>query len=248
MARWFRCSLSVAGPFVCRCLNSRNGTRVYLNTPDGRRVGFTFTPQIDQYGLLGASWRPEFTPDPGVNERLEVPFVPIESTADGTWSLYLFNFAYNPREYTLVTPDQMRYTYDQFDGLQSISDRNDNALTFTDSGIFSSTGQSITWSRDSLARITQIVDPANGTIDYTYTAAGDLASVTNQVADTTTFDYLSDPVHYLSTITDPAGTEVLSLQYDADGRLTATGDALGNQATQSFDLEQQHRHRRRLPG
>ena len=38
MARWFRCSLSVAGPFVCRCLTSCTMLRFHLPLiePDGR--------------------------------------------------------------------------------------------------------------------------------------------------------------------------------------------------------------------
>ena len=38
MARWFRCGLSVAGPFVCRCLTSPTMLRFHspLIEPDGR--------------------------------------------------------------------------------------------------------------------------------------------------------------------------------------------------------------------
>ena len=66
------------------------GTRVTLNTPDGRRVGFTFTPEVfsPSAGIfLGPdyyAWRPKFTPDPGVYETLEVPYVPIMRLPDGS--------------------------------------------------------------------------------------------------------------------------------------------------------------------
>ena len=53
MARWFRCSLSVADPFVCRCLTSCTMLRFHtpLIEPDVRisrirlsEKGFTMSP------------------------------------------------------------------------------------------------------------------------------------------------------------------------------------------------------------
>ena len=76
-----------------------------LNTPDGGRVGFTFDP-VAEPGLLGTVWKPRFTADPGVFEGLEVEDVALSQNEDGTFGLYLLGgFAYNPREYTLVTKD-----------------------------------------------------------------------------------------------------------------------------------------------
>ncbi len=145
----------------------RTGTRVYINTPDGRRVAFTFDP-VAEASLLGTRFTPQFTADPGVFERLEVEPVPLRQDPDGTFQVYFGGFGYNPRVYTLVTRDQVRYTYDQFDGLLSIQDRHDVRLTYSDSGIFSSTGASIAWTRDALGRITQITDPDGQPIRYTY--------------------------------------------------------------------------------
>ena len=46
------------------------GTRVYVTRPDGQRVGFTFNPQpVGGFGF--ATYLPNFTPDPGVDDRLE---------------------------------------------------------------------------------------------------------------------------------------------------------------------------------
>jgi hypothetical protein len=44
----------------------RSGTRVYATLPDGRRVGFTFTPQGHQIPGL-QFFTPAFTPDAGVD-------------------------------------------------------------------------------------------------------------------------------------------------------------------------------------
>ena len=215
----------------------RTGTRVYINAPDGRRVGFTFDP-IPEATILGTSFRPNFTPDPGVYHTLEVPDTLLRQFPDGTFGLFFGNFNYNPSEYTLVTKDQLRYTYDQFADiqLQSIEDRNNVTLTFDENGIHSSTGPSITWTRNDQGQITEILDTAGNPLTYTYTSSGDLESFEDQVGNVTSMTYLDAPAHYLESITDPRGIQVLSLAYDENGRLTGQGDALGNSTAQSYDL------------
>lgn len=224
-----------AGPLVANPF--RTGTRVYINAPNGRRVGFSFTPEVTA-GLLGAVWTPKFTADPGVDYRLEVPYTTLSQRSDGTFGLYLLGLPYNPDTYTLISKNQMRYTYGQFDDMQlrSISNRNNVRLTFDDIGIHSSIGPEILWTRDAQGRITKITDPDGNDLLYTYTASGDLASFTNQIGETTSMSYLSDPGHYLSSIIDSRNILVLSLAYDEQGRLTGEGDALGNTTRQEYDL------------
>src|SRR5262249_43601301 len=149
---------------------------------------FTFDP-VPEPGFLGTIWHPHFTADPGVFDRLEVDDVALKKRTDGTFSIYLFGFNYNPSEYRLVTKDGISYRYNQFTDLVEITDRNSNKLTFTDAGIFASSGQSIQFIRDSLGRITQIIDPAGNAISYVYDAAGDLISTTDQVGNTTQYCY-----------------------------------------------------------
>ncbi|MCO8125241.1 polymorphic toxin-type HINT domain-containing protein [Stieleria sp. TO1_6] len=213
------------------------GTRVYMNLPDGRRVGFTFDP-IPEPQLLETLWRPRFVPDPGVFHRLEVDKVSLQQNADGTFGLYLLGFPYNPDTYTLVTNDQLRYTYNQFAEieLQSIEDRNNVVLTFDQSGIHSSAGPGITWDRNEFGRITQIIDTAGNPLTYTYSPSGELVGVTNQVGDTLSMTYLSDPAHYLETITDPRGITVATNQFDEEGRLTGETDGRGNTAPRQYDV------------
>ena len=55
----------------------RDGTRVYVTLPGGRREGFTFQPDAGA-GLRAAVlgfYDPSFVPDPGVTSRLSVPDV-----------------------------------------------------------------------------------------------------------------------------------------------------------------------------
>ena len=215
----------------------RTGTRVYMNAPDGRRVGFTFDP-VPEPQLLGTLWRPRFTADPGVYHTLEVEDIPLSQNPDGTFGLYLLGFAYNPDSYTLVTKDQLRYTFDQFEDIEltSIEDRNNVTLTFDDTGIHSSTGPEITWTRNDQGQITEILDTSGNPLTYTYTSSGDLESFEDQVGNVTSMTYLDDPGHYLESITDPRGIQVLSLGYDEEGRLTGEGDALGNSTARVYDL------------
>ena len=213
----------------------RQGTRVYLTNPEGRRVGFTFDP-VPEPGLFGI-WRPRFTADPGVYDQLHVEDFPLSQRANGTFLLYLYGLPYNPSEYALTTKDGTVYRYDQFDGLIDITNRNDVVLTFSDSGIFSSVGESIQWTRDDQGRISQIVDPDGNPARYEYNAAGELVAHANQVNDTSTYSYLEEPAHYLARVTCPLLTCVTRADFDEAGRVVASHNALGNPATQSYDLQ-----------
>ncbi len=204
------------------------GTRVTLNTPDGRRVGFTFDPQIDGGGFLGARYKPYFRPDPGVYETLEVPYFPLSLNSDGSTGLYLFGFTYNPSDYTLITKDGTKYNYNQFQGLKTVVDRNSNTLTFTDDGITSSTGVEIDFIRDAKGRITQIIDPDGKSLKYSYDANGNLIEFSDRTSNETTFKYEGDRPHYLTQIIDPLGRTGVRTEYDANGQISKIFDADGN--------------------
>jgi RHS repeat-associated protein len=213
----------------------RMGTKVYLTNPSGTREGFTFTPTA-QPGLLGTIWTPQFTPDPGVYDTLTVPSTNLSQRSDGTFGLYLIGFAYNPDDFTLTTKDGTVYQYNQFSGLKTITDLNGHVITVTSSGIASSAGPSIQFVRDSLGRITQIVDPTGKVISYAYDGAGNLTSETDRASLTSTYQYLATPAHYVSAAIDPLGHQAVGATYDATGRLVGTADALGNQSGRSYDL------------
>jgi RHS repeat-associated protein len=213
----------------------RPGTKVYMTDPDGNRVGFTFTPEIHG-SFLGAYYLPKFTPDPGVYDTLEVDATPLTQRGDGTFGVFLFGFDYNPDTYTLVTPAGLRYQYDQFAGLQKVTDLNGNFLTFRSDGIFSSTGGSVQFVRDGQNRITQVIDPAGNAIHYRYDANGDLVSVTDQANQETEFFYGMHRAHYLDKVLDSLMHPVVRTDFDDQGRIVSQTDAMGNAVTQSYDL------------
>jgi RHS repeat-associated protein len=211
------------------------GTRVTLTTPNGRRVGFTFDPQLDGGGFFGARYAPVFRPDPGVEETLEVAYTPLSIFGDGSVGLYLFGFTYNPSDYTLTTKNGTEYNYNQYNGLQTVEDRNGNTLTFEDDGITSSTGVEIDFIRDSQGRITEIVDPEGNSLIYTYDENGDLVGFGDRNENETTFLYEAEDPHYLTEVIDPLGRTGVRTEYDENGQISKIFDADGNFLALDYD-------------
>ena len=217
----------------------QTGDRVYLTTPDGRRVGFTYEPtfrhSVSLIGYLGSTYIPAFKPDPGVYEKLTVKdgsyfrggiFGRIIDALDGNW---------NPSNYVLTMQDGTKYDYIQGNGLKKITDRNDNVVRFTPDAITHSTGAQIDLIRDPQGRIVEIIDTSDSSVKYTYDSHGDLIGFTNQLDETMTYEYLVDPAHFLDALYDAEGTRVFKAEFDDDGRLSSGTDALGNVSQQDFD-------------
>jgi len=212
------------------------GTRVFITGPDGRRRGFTFepTPQFSLFG--GGYWLPAFRPDPGVYDTLEVDSTALQRRADGTFGLHLLGFPYNPSVYRLTSREGTVYQYDQFLGLQTITDRNGTVLTFTPDGVTSNAGVGIQFVRDSFGRIVQIIDPSGAAIRYQYDDAGDLVVVRDQADLPYSFSYGAVRPHYLDEYHDPLGRLVSRADYDDQGRLVELTDANGNSVAATTDV------------
>ncbi|MEO1131819.1 MAG: SdrD B-like domain-containing protein, partial [Cyanobacteria bacterium J06639_1] len=213
------------------------GDTVTLTNPDGNRVTFTFEPFVSSFvPFLGPIWSPRFVPEEGVFDTLEVDNSSLTVRPDGTVSTFFFPFPYNPSEYRLTTRDGTTYQYDQFDGLETVTDRNGNTLTYTDNGIFSSTGESVEFRRDSQGRITEIIDPSGNAIKYGYDANGDLSEINDRESNVTELVYEEPQLpHYLSDIIDPLGRGGIRNEYDDRGRLVRLIDADGNALDVAFD-------------
>ena len=140
----------------------------------------------------------------------------------------------DPSRYRLTDPSGTSVILNQGVGVESITDRNGNTLTFGPGGIISSTGAFVTFARDGLGRISTITDPAGNVITYDYDAYGDLVASTDQAGNTTR--YLYNNTHGLLEIIDPLGRGISRNIYDDDGRLTATIDAEGNRIDYTHDL------------
>lgn len=217
----------------------RTGARVYLNAPDGRRIGFTFRPEVGLASPLGAAWRAVFEPDPGVTGyTLSVPeadraFLSVDAT--GQASLFFIGLPYNPDVYLLTDGAGTRYTYHERDGLREIQDVHGNRVTFSDTEIAHSAGPRVSLVRDGAGRITEISGPEGVVLRYAYSAQGDLISVVHPSGAVGTYAYASERPHFLERIEDPQHGPTQRIEYDADGRVAAVTDAAGNRATQSWD-------------
>ncbi len=223
-------------------LETDNIPKVLITYADGRQDRFEF--------------RPDFVTQPAFDPRYVWPyFVPLEGTtstleaiADNDLILYPWpaypdgedlldsDFeVYDPDLYRLTTAEGMQLVISKSGGLQSITDRNGNTVTFTPDGITHSAGLGIDIARDGEGRITQITDPDGGSVVYAYDGNGDLIGFTNQESEHTQFGY--DELHNLTSIIDPLGVEVLQVQYDEQGRMIGTVDGLGNPAAFFHDTD-----------
>ncbi|MGH7951190.1 MAG: chitobiase/beta-hexosaminidase C-terminal domain-containing protein, partial [Limisphaerales bacterium] len=92
---------------------------------------------------------------------------------------------YNPdfSQFTFTTPDGTQYGFNGDGTVAWEKDRNGNTLSFSSSGISSSTGRQVTFTRDGNNRITEIYDPiaintsGSPVLKYSYDSDGNLTNV-----------------------------------------------------------------------
>ncbi len=225
--------------------NRFESTRVYITTPDGRRIGFSFEPESAGSSLLfGPSYYPRFTPDPGVSEKLETdceddPLITISPTGKAVtvWG----GLTWAPHNYFLTTRDGLKYKYTRKGRLLKIEDRNKNKVAFHDDGIVyvphgsDNPSQWIVIERsededgnkgpiEKIYILTEEADPPAITYEYDETT-GDLLSVTDQEGNVTSYTYYTEPKeasHYLKDVSDPLGRVTKRYEYDENGRLIGT--------------------------
>jgi len=146
-----------------------------------------------------------------------------------------FSMPVNPNRYLLTTQAGYKYYINQNTGLEKVVDPNGHTLTYTENGIFHSAGKSVTFTRDSLDRITSVEDPAGNTYLYQYDENGDLVAFEDPLANNTEYGYNSN--HGLTDIHDPLGRPVVRNIYDDDGRLIAQEDGEGNRTEFNHDID-----------
>lgn len=233
--------LGVKGADIRKTLRSGTmfqGSRVYINSPSGKRIGFTtrFVPNkwiVNWFGTVALD------PDPGVYEQLEI--LGNQAVSFGDYLAGgLFGEPFDPSGFRLTAKDGTVYTYDETEGLKQVQDLHGNQLFLTSYGIFHfSTGgtdpdQSVPFVRDDQGRIVEIVDPAGKRLTYSYDGNGDLHSFVDQATNMTQYSYSAARAHYLTNIIDPLGHSALQVIYDGSGRMVGVRDANGNVNSQEF--------------
>ena len=103
--------------------------------------------------------------------------------------------------------------------------RNGRIVGFNEDSMVYSAGRFVEIERDRRGRVERLRDQDGNTVEYAYSAEGDLIAVADQIGRVTTYEY--DPVHahHLVAITDPRGVRVLAADYQEDGRLGESCDA-----------------------
>jgi RHS repeat-associated protein len=204
---------------------------VTITFPDGHQEVFDFTPEGGS--TLFSAATPKFTarPETGTTSTLTAGGS-LGLTATGDLVDETGN-PYNPTRFTLTTRQGTVLVLDVDSGLVSETDRNGNSLTVDASGVHSSGGQSITFTRNSEGRIVKITGPSGQALAYGY-AGGDLVSSTDANGHETTYAY--DSNHNLLRATGPGGQVLQTLTYDSSGRLSSVTDANGNKTTISTNV------------
>ncbi len=188
----------------------RVGTRVYASLPDGQSVGFTFTPlKVQLPGLV--YFTPAFTADAGVAWKLESASALLTQAGDRFYDLFS-GAPYHPASgvfpgahYTLTDPDGTIYQVDSQRGVQTQINPDQTRLSFSDSGITSSSGGFLQIVRDSFGRPTKIIAPDGTQLVYTYDAQGNLINARNlALGRSSRYGYDRDDEHLL-TLAIPAG-------------------------------------------
>ena len=140
--------------------------------------------------------------------------------------------------YVLTTKEGLVYEVDAKTGdLLTATDANGNKLTFSDAGIASNTGKSVTFERDAEGRIVSVVDPDGKKVKYEYDAKGDLVAVKDREENRTQFKYEDeDRPHFLTEVIDPLGRTGTKAEYDqVTGRLKQIVDVNGKAVEMTYD-------------
>ncbi|WP_169748995.1 putative Ig domain-containing protein [Gynuella sunshinyii] len=145
-----------------------------------------------------------------------------------------FSSPVDPDRYKLTTQSGYEYYLNQDFGIDKVVDPNGNTLTYTNNGIFHSSGKAITFNRDSKGRITSITDPNGHRLEYRYDNSGNL-TVSEDALDAQT-TYVYNRSHGLLDLVDPLGRTLIKNIYDDDGRLIAQEDNDGQRIDFNHDI------------
>jgi len=219
---------------------------VTITLPSGRRATFFLTPF--QYPFPFKSlYQPLYTAEAGVFGSLTGDGCPLLVPNGG--QIVCFeegDSEYSPTTYKYTDPYGTVYTMGADGSLKSIQDRTNNVINFTSDGISSPvSGQTVSFTRDGLGRITRILTPDMGDFfhsrfeyDYAYDAAGNLmtAQAPSQNVYSQITQYTYDGTHRLLTTIDPAGHHARTSTFDDEGRLASDTDGMGNVTSYAYDV------------
>ncbi|MCA9197813.1 MAG: putative Ig domain-containing protein, partial [Planctomycetales bacterium] len=160
----------------------RDGTRVYLIAPDGRQIGFTFSPRLTVSGAIEA-YKPRWVADFDHSYTLESTSA-ILMKAGTKYYEFSTGLPYNASSqffdgpaFTLTTPDGLMFELDGHGQTSSIRFPDGSRVRIHETGIVDSSGNILAgFVRDKSHRITSI-STADQTLNYRYSDTGLLSMV-----------------------------------------------------------------------
>ncbi|WP_196158931.1 putative Ig domain-containing protein [Reinekea sp. G2M2-21] len=147
-----------------------------------------------------------------------------------------FGLPWEPTDVRLTTPDGRVFDLNVQTGITRLQDLNNNQLFISENGVVNAQGIGVRFTRDAYGRIVQIEDPNGHTIQYGFDTQNNLTVFTNQLNETTTYQYHPAPYrHHLKSITLPDGRVVSEFNYDDQGRVSEACNESGC-STATYDL------------
>ena len=142
--------------------------------------------------------------------------------------------------FTLTRKDQVKYHFSTQGKLNSIIDKNGNQISLTYSGdnltiVTDASGRELLFTHDAAGRIISITDPVGRIWSYTYDDLGNLIQYSDSLVGQ--FIYTYNENHWMTSITDPRGNQIMANTYDEEGRVISQSNALNAIYTYSYDVE-----------
>lgn len=135
--------------------------------------------------------------------------------------------------YTIATKHGTQSVFNTKGVLQSITDRNQNAmkLSYDNSGrlttLTDALNRTVTLSYNASNQIVSVQDFSGRKVSYSYDASGDLTEVTDPAGNVTKYSYYTgDFAHLLETVTKPAGNST-SFEYYVNRQTARISDSAG---------------------
>ncbi len=200
-----------------------DGTRAYIDLPNGERAGFSFLPIPT---LIGGNtfYRPAWLASDGHGYVLSSVDA-LLTKAGARYYDAASGQPYNPQssfftgaDFTLTAPDGTQYLFDGADGIQEIRTAGGERLFVSDNAVTASSGAALQFIRDAQGRITRAVAPNGTTIVYVYDAQGHLGTVRN-VSTGSGYRYTYEDARLIGSVRIGGSGE--SIVYNADGSVTA---------------------------
>ena len=235
----------VGFPLANFCIELQGANTVTIALPDGKIYRFapSVTPSCQRLEPI-RTVQLAFKSIDGSGATL-IPIDETEALVNGNWpgqaELLGLDTAepVDPNVFQLTVEDGRVFQVSQENGLEFVVDRNDDSVLITATGIHHSKGASIFFDRDTLGRITKVVDEAGEERHYGYDANGDLVTSTDFSGHITRYEY--DNEHRLTRIANGRDESLSMLVYDDEGRLIGFIDAEGQRTVVENEIANRRR-------